>query len=47
MFFMECPVCKGEGRVKDKDGVHVCWECLNSGRLDIYSEDVPEPKIKI
>jgi len=44
---MECEKCKGEGYVKDEDGVHVCWDCLNSGKLDVHSEDIPDPKIKL
>ena len=44
----ECPKCKGTGIVKDKDGsVHVCWDCLREGRLDVHSKDIPESKIRL
>jgi len=29
-----CDKCHGEGIIKDKTGVHVCFDCLNSGRLE-------------
>ena len=43
-----CPVCHGEGIVKEKDGtVHVCWRCLNSGTLDVHSKELRETNIKL
>jgi Ribonuclease G/E len=44
----KCPKCNGTGMVKDKDGsVHVCWDCLREGRLDVHSKNIPDSKIKI
>ena len=44
----ECPKCKGTGIVKDPGGeVHTCWDCLNSGKLDAHSKDVPDSDVKI
>ena len=43
-----CPKCKGTGTIKEKDGtIHVCWDCLNEGRLDVHSKNVPDSKIKV
>jgi len=44
----QCPKCNNTGIVKEKDGsVHVCWDCLREGRLDVHSKDLPESKIKL
>jgi len=44
---IKCMKCKDTGIVKDPDGrVHVCWDCLNSGRLDVHSKDLPESKFR-
>jgi len=44
----KCPKCNGTGVVKEKDGtVHVCWDCLNAGRLDVHTKTLPDSKIKI
>jgi|MGYP002817230330 hypothetical protein len=44
----ECPKCKNTGIVKEKDGsVHVCWDCLKSGRLDVHSKNSPDSNIKL
>ncbi len=44
---MDCPKCKGTGRVRDEDGtVHTCWDCLRNDNLDQHSEDLRETKIK-
>ena len=38
----ECPDCKDKGIVKEKDGsVHTCWKCLQNGRLDVHSKNLP------
>lgn len=43
-----CPKCNNTGIVKEKEGgVHVCYDCLFSGRLDCHSKDLPESKIKL
>ena len=42
----KCPKCKGTGIVKESiGGVHVCWDCLNSGKLDVHSKDLPDSKV--
>ena len=44
----KCPKCKGTGMVKEKDGtVHVCWDCLKAGRLDVHSKSLPDHKIRL
>ena len=43
-----CEKCKDTGIVKEKDGsAHVCYDCLNSGRLDVHSKDLPDSKLRI
>ena len=43
-----CEKCKNTGIVKDPDGkVHVCWDCLRNGRLDVHSKDLPDVKMKL
>lgn len=43
-----CSKCHGTGKVKDKDGsIHTCWDCLQNGRLDIHSNNVPDSKVKV
>lgn len=43
-----CVKCKGTGIVKEKNGsVHVCWDCLQCGKLDVHSKNVPDSKIKL
>jgi len=30
-----CPKCKGEGRIKERDGtIHPCYDCLLGGYMD-------------
>ena len=41
-----CPKCEGTGMVKDKSGIHVCFDCLREGRLDVHSKKLPETKLK-
>ncbi|MEM1535972.1 MAG: hypothetical protein QXQ82_02205 [Candidatus Pacearchaeota archaeon] len=44
----KCPKCNNTGIVKEKDGsVHVCFDCLNKGKLDQHSKDIKEAKVKI
>tara|TARA_Y100000310_G_scaffold318133_1_gene371832 strand:- start:194 stop:421 length:228 start_codon:yes stop_codon:yes gene_type:complete len=41
----ECPDCKDNGIVKEQDGsVHTCWKCLETGKLDVHSKNIPENK---
>ena len=38
----ECPDCKDNRVVKEKDGsVHTCWKCLQEGKLDAHSKNLP------
>ncbi len=44
----KCEKCHGKGVVKEKDGtVHVCWDCLQSGELDVHSKNLPDSKIRL
>ncbi len=43
----KCPKCKGKGIVKDEKGVHVCYDCLLKGKLDVHSKNIPDSKIKV
>lgn len=43
-----CLKCKGTGIVKEKDGsVHVCWDCLQNGKLDVHSKNVKDSGLRI
>jgi DnaJ-class molecular chaperone len=42
-----CPDCGGSGYVKDKNGVHTCWKCLEEGKLEQHSEKVKDSGIEI
>ena len=34
-----CEKCKDTGNIKEKDGtVHICFDCLLSGRLDQHGD---------
>ena len=41
-----CEKCNGTGIVKDKEGVHVCFDCLESGRLDVHSKDLKDVDVR-
>ena len=44
----KCKKCNGTGIVKEADGsVHVCWDCLNNGKMNQHSQDVKDARIKI
>lgn len=44
----KCPKCKGLGIIKEKDGsVHVCYECLEKGRLDVHSKNLKDSGLRI
>ncbi len=44
----KCPKCNGTGIVKEKHGgVHVCYSCLQSGKLDIHSKNIPDSGVKV
>jgi len=43
-----CPKCHGTGIVKEKDGsVHTCWECLESGDMDVHVTEMKDTKITV
>jgi len=42
-----CPDCNNEGIVKESGSVHTCWKCLEEGRLDCHSKDLPDNNIKL
>jgi hypothetical protein len=44
----DCPKCHGKRQIKEKDGtIHICFECLVSGRLDQHDKNVRDSGIKI
>ena len=43
----ECEKCHGTGVVKEKNSVHVCFDCLQNGKLDVHSKNLPDSNIKI
>lgn len=44
----ECPKCKGTRKILGRDGtIHVCWDCLAAGKLDVHSKEVKDSGIKI
>lgn len=46
--YLKCPKCNDTGIVKEEDNsVHVCWDCLQSGRLDVHSKDLKNSGIGI
>lgn len=48
MDFGECRKCNGTGIVKEKNGdVHVCWDCLESGKLDVHTKNLPDVRIDL
>jgi protein-arginine kinase activator protein McsA len=42
----KCQKCKDTGKVLSKHGMHVCYDCLQSGRLDVHSKDVKDTNIR-
>jgi len=45
---VECRKCNNTGIVKEEDkSVHVCWDCLRSGRLDVHTKDLPDSDIRV
>ena len=44
-----CPKCNGTGRIKDSEGIHTCFDCLLSGKLDNYEREIktsPKPTLR-
>ena len=40
-----CEKCKDTGNIKEKDGtVHICFTCLQSGRMDQHEKKIKEAK---
>ena len=43
-----CQKCKDTGMVKENNGsVHVCFDCLSSGNLDVHSKNVKDSGVKV
>jgi len=43
-----CPECENTGIVKENGSCHTCWKCLQEGRLDAHSKNVPNnPNIRL
>ncbi len=43
-----CPKCHNKGMVKEENGsVHVCWDCLTAGRLDVHSKNPKDSGIRV
>ncbi len=46
--YYECQKCKDTGIVKEEGkGVHVCWDCLKKGKLDVHSKNISDSKIRL
>ena len=44
----ECKKCNDTGMVKEDDGsVHVCYDCLLKGKLDVHSKNVKDSGVQI
>ena len=44
----ECQKCKDTGMVKEKSGtIHVCYDCLSNGRLDVHSKIPKDSGLRI
>jgi hypothetical protein len=41
-----CPKCKGTGIIKDKNGVHTCYDCLESDKFEQHGKP-PDSGIKL
>ncbi len=45
---VKCQKCRGTGIVKENEGgVHVCWDCLKEGKLDVHSKKLPDNNIRL
>ena len=43
-----CLKCNDTGVVKEKDGsIHVCYDCLMAGRLDVHTKNLKDSGIKV
>jgi len=43
-----CPKCKDTGIVKEENGsVHVCYDCLANGRLDVHSKNPKDSGLRV
>jgi len=42
-----CPKCKGTGIIKDEKGVRICFDCLNSGKMDQHTEEATKKETRI
>jgi len=41
-----CPKCRDTGKILTKQGMQVCFDCLQAGRLDVHSKEVKDTNIK-
>jgi hypothetical protein len=41
-----CPKCKGTGRIHGPDGLHTCFDCLTSGKLDTYNKEIKSSQLE-
>lgn len=41
-----CPKCKGTGRITGPNGIHTCFDCLASGKLDTYNKEIKSSKLE-
>ena len=43
-----CDKCKDTGMIREKNGtIHVCFDCLSEGRLDVHSKNVKDSGIQV
>ena len=43
-----CKKCRDTGKVRESNGtIHVCYDCLLAGRLDVHSKNLQDPGIKV
>ncbi|MBU3907231.1 MAG: hypothetical protein KKA64_03195 [Nanoarchaeota archaeon] len=44
----KCPKCQGTGMIKESNGtIHVCYNCLAEGKLDVHSKEVKDSGVKV
>jgi hypothetical protein len=44
----DCPKCHGKRRIQDKDGtVHLCFDCLANGKLDMHDKTFLDHNIRL
>jgi hypothetical protein len=44
----DCPKCHGHRQIKELDGtIHICYECLQKGRMDMHDTTFLDHKIRL